>query len=443
MKMTPRALWSLLAICALFTAQALGYSASADELTAAGLVLAGVGEIELKDINALIEKQGTAFEEFKKANDARLKAVEEKGYAPADVVEKVDKINAELKKLNDEYVELAKKAGRKSGGNADDQEKAERKQAFMKMLRKGDHAELMELEKKALRSSSDPDGGFLVIPEIDAEIDRVASVISAMRGEATVRTIGSKSYKRRVKTSGLAGRWTGSGETANPKYAEIEIVAEKMEAEPWVENDELEDADSDLEMDLADEAGIAFGELEAAGFITGTGIKQPRGILSYTNVANASYAWGNIGYIASGAAGDWAGTNPGDKIINLQHALKQQYRPGAKFMMNDATLGSVRTLKDGSGAYYLWQPDVAAGFGGTILGSPVVVDNNMPDIAANAYAIAYGNFMRGYTIVDRRGTLLIRDNITLKGTTKFNFTRRVGGGVRNFEAIKLMKFATS
>lgn len=448
MKINTRVIWSLLAIGGLFIAQALGYTASADELSAGSLMLIGLGEIELPEIKTLIEQQNQAFEEFKSANDERLKAIESKGYAPADVEEKVKKINDDLTRLSNEMAEVMKKQNRPGGGDGQQNEdQAEHKQLFGQFLRKGVDSGLREIERKAMSMRSDPDGGYLITPEMDTMIDRVVSVISAMRSLATVRTIGAASYKKNVKTSGMVGRWIGEGEaggeTTNPKYAQLEIVADECEAEPWVYNSTLEDAEIDLENDLSDEAGIAFGELEGAAFITGDGVKKPRGILSYTIVTNANYAWGKVGYIASGKSADFADTNPGDKIIGLQHALRQQYRPGASFLMNDATLGAVRTLKDGSGNYYLWQPDASAGFGGVILGSPVAIDNNMPDMAANSYSIAYGNFMRGYTIVDRRGTVLIRDNITAKGTTKFNFRRRVGAGVVNFEAIKLMKFATS
>ena len=196
-------------------------------------------------------------------------------------------------------------------------------------------------------------------------------------------------------------------------------------------------------MDLADEAAIGFAEGLGVELVSGNGVEQCRGITGYTNVANASYAWGKVGYIASGAAGAFTSSAPADKLISLQHALKAQYRPGATFVMNDATLAVVRQMKDGSGAYYLWQPDPTGAFGGLLLGHPVAVDDNMPAIAANSYSIAFGNFARAYTLVQRRGTVLIRDNITTKGVTKFNFTRRFGGGITNFEALKLMKFAAS
>ena len=187
----------------------------------------------------------------------------------------------------------------------------------------------------------------------------------------------------------------------------------------------------------------ADGETEGAAFITGNGVGKPRGIAAYTFAANASYAWGKVGYIASGKSAAFTSVAPADKIITLQHALKPKYRPNATWLTNDGTLATMRQLKDGSGAYYLWQPDPAAGFGGRFLGSPVAIDDNIADVAANSYSLFYGDFRRAYTIVDRRGIAVIRDNVTKKGVTKFHVSKRVGGGITHFEAIKGMKFATS
>ena len=146
---------------------------------------------------------------------------------------------------------------------------------------------------------------------------------------------------------------------------------------------------------------------------------------------------------ATGNSGTFDASNPADDVVTLQHSLKQVYRPGAAFLMADSTLAVMRQFKDTSGSYYLWNPDPARGPSGTFLGSPVVVDDYMPAMGANSYSVAYGNFQRGYTIVNRRGTAVIVDRVTKKGTTKFNMTRRVGGGVTNFEAIKLLKFGAS
>ncbi|MGZ8927126.1 MAG: phage major capsid protein [Methylobacter sp.] len=448
MKITSRVAYSLLAICAVMIAQAFGYTASAEELTTGGLMLAGLGEIELKDINSLIEKQGRTFEEFKSANDERLKAVESKGYAPADTVEKVDKINAELTKLDGEMREILKKANRPNiGDSKQSQEQQEYKAAFGKYLRKGDENGLSELQRKAYNAGSGPDGGYLVDEEMDSEISRVVSVNSAIGRLARNVTIGTDTFKKVTKTTGLAARRVGpgatGGESTNPKFAELEFTAHEAEAEPWVFNSTLDDAIIDLEQDLANEAAIAFAELAGSEFAIGTGAGSARGITAYDVIANANYAWGKLGYVFTGVSGGFHATLPGDNIVALQHALKAQYRANANFVMNDATLALVRQMKDGSGSYYLWQPDALAGFGGRLLGSPVEIDDNMPTVAASSLSIAYGDFRQGYLVVNRAGITVIRDNITAKGKTKFNFRKRFGGGVSNFEAIKLMKFFTS
>lgn len=423
------------------------------ELLAAGLMMPFVvGDTSgaSNELTRLLKEQGDAFEQFKSANDARLKAIEEKGYAPADIVEKVEKINTDISQLTKDINEVAKKANRPqmSGeGKGLTPEQLEYKSGVQRFIRKGDDSGLRELERKAFQRGSDVDGGYLIHSEMESEIDRVAATVSNMRSIADVRTIGKTSQELRVKNSGTAARWVGEGEaggeTTNPKYAKIEIFAEEMEVEPWAYNSALEDADFDIEADIVDEAGIGFGEAEGDAFINGNGVKKPRGVLDYTKVANASYAWGKLGYIASGASGDFAASNPGDKIIDLIHALRSSYRVGAVLLMADTTLGKLRQIKDGTGHFYLFNPDPTGQFGGMVLGVPVVIDDNMPVMGSNSYSIAYGNFRRAYRIVDRRGISLIRDNLTSKGTTKFNFRKRVGGGVKNFEAVKLMKFATS
>lgn len=417
----------------------------------AGLSFLAIGDTDFGDLAKLLEKQGTAFEEFKKANDQRLDEIEKKGYAPADTVEKVAKINADLNALGKQIEEVAKKAGRPAAGG-DGQggltaEQAEHKQAFGRFLVKGDASNLDELQRKAMNMGSDVDGGYLIPVEMDRMIDRIAPTISAMMRLADVKTISTSKWEKLVKTSGMSMRRIAEGgaggESTNPKYAKIAIEVFEAEVEPWVYNATLDDSAVDLAADLAEEAAIGFAEGAGSEFISGDGVGKARGITAYDVVANASYAWGSIGYIASGKAGAFASVAPADKLVSLQHALKAQYRPGAVWLMNDATLGTCRQMKDGSGSYYLWQPDPAGAFGGRFLGSPVEIDDNMPAVAANALSVAYGNFKRGYTIVNRSGTVLIRDNITAKGTTKFNFRRRFGGGVNNYEAIKLMRMATS
>jgi len=402
-----------------------------------------------QEIVDLIQKQGENHEAFKKANDERLARIE-KGLPTGDIDTTIKSINDELKRLADENRELQKRTGRAAVEKAVDSLTPEQKdyhEGLSRYMRSGDESGLKGLQQKAMMTGSDPDGGYLVLPEMDTAIDRVAETMSAMYRLARVVNIGSAKWEKLVKTSGLSMRRVNEGatggESTNPKYSKVEIEAFEAEVEPWVYNATLQDAMIDLEADLAMEAGIGFGEGAGAEFITGNGVGKARGITGYSNVANSAYAWGSVGYIATGKSAAFASVAPGDAVIQLQHALRSQYRNGAVFLMNDATLGTMRQLKDGAGNYYLWTPDPAAGFGGRFLGAPVEIDDNMPNIAAGAYSVAFGNFARAYAIVQRAGTALIRDNITAKGTTKFNFRRRFGGGVTQFEAVKLMKFATS
>lgn len=421
-----------------------------DPASAAGLGMVPfmIGETQpVTEVLSLIEKQGKAWDAFKEANDARLKSIESKGYAPADLTEKVEKINADLAAIGKSMNKIEEKANRPQVGAEDlTPEQSERKKAFGIYLRRGENG-LSDAQRKAMQTGSDPDGGYLVEDVMDSTIDRIAPTISAMYRLANVVTIGTAKYEKLIKTSGMAMRRVADGQTGGestePKFSKVAIEVFSAEVEPWVYNETLEDAFINLEQDLADEAAIGFAEGAGSEFITGNGVGKSRGITAYTNVANASYAWGSVGYIASGKSAAFASVAPADKIVSLQHALKAQYRPGAVWLMNDTTLGVARQMKDGSGTYYLWNPDPAGAFGGRFLGNPVEVDDNMPDIGAGAYAVAFGNFKRGYTIVNRAGTTLIRDNITAKGTTKFNFRRRFGAGITQFEAIKLMKFATS
>lgn len=443
--------WAFLAIVAVMAvATLLGHPVVPPEaLAGLGMLpVAMSGEVDMKELKAALDKQAEAWGEFTRKNDELLKAKAE-GKAVAELQATVDKINGELSKLNTDLVEMAKKAGRpaiKDGnGNELTDEQVAYKQAFSNFLRKGgNEVELAAMARKAYNSGSIPDGAVLVLPEMDAEIIRVVGVTSAIGRLARQVTIGSDTYKKAVKTTGMTARRVGpgatGGETTNPKYAELEFTAHEAEAEPWVFNSMLDDAIINVEMDLANEASIAFAELAGYEFAAGSGVGSARGITAYDTVANANYAWGKIGFIKSGAAGDFAASNPADKIIDLQHSLKAQYRPGAAWVTSDPVLAKIRQLKDGSGAFYLWQPDPLSGFGGRILGNPVEIDDNMPSLQTDSLSLAFGNFAQGYVVVNRSGTVLIRDNITAKGKTKFNFRRRFGGGVQNFEAIKLMKF---
>ena len=456
MKIT-RHSFTMLAIMGLAAAAAfalVGHPIVSPEALAALGMIGFAGEMDMKGIQELLQKQNEAYGEFTRKNDDLLKAKAD-GKSVGDLQATVDKLNVELTKLSSDLTELAKKSNRPAvdllnGVKGLTPEQIAYKESVNTFLRTGEKANLLEMHRKAYgvkayNSSSVPDGGIFVTAEMDTEILRVVGQTSAIGRLARNVTISTDTFKKRVKTSGMAARRVrngrSGGNTDTPKWDLLEFTAHTAEAEPQVENETLDDADYALEMDLSNEAAIAFAELAAFEYAVGDGVQGARGLLAYDTVANANYSWGKVGFVKSGAAADFAASNPGDSLIDLQHALKAQYRPGAVWLMNDSTLGKVRQMKDGTGAFYLWQPDPLAGFGGRLLGSTVEIDDNMPAVAASSLSIAYGDIGKAYVVVNRSGTVLIRDNITEKGVTKFNFRRRFGGGVQNFEAFKLLKTA--
>ena len=404
--------------------------------------------LELKET---IQALGKAFDAFKAENDARLKEIEKKGAADPLLTEKVDKINADIAQISAlkkqlETLETAVAQGQLPGGgkNELDRVKAQHKDAFAKFFRKGAEGGLRDLEVQAgLSTLSDPDGGFLVPEDYEQAIDRVALSVSAMRRLATVRTIGTDTYKKLVNQGGASAGWVGEkgarAETNTPTLTEIAINTKEIYAMPAATQTLLDDSRVDIAGWLADEVSIEFSEQESEAFINGNGVEQPKGIAAYAMAANSSYVWGKVGFITSGNA---SLVNDLDKLIDLQHALKPVYRNGAAWLMNDATLATIRKMKDGDGNY-IWVPGLKDGAPDTLLGKPVEIDDNVDDIAANKYPIFFANFKRAYLIIDRQGVRVLRDPYTSKPYVLFYTTKRVGGGIVMYEAIKCLKIAAS
>ena len=400
--------------------------------------------LELKET---IQALGKAFDAFKAENDARLKEIEKKGAADPLLTEKVDKINADIAQISAlkkqlETLETAVAQGQFPGGgkNELDRVKAQHKDAFAKFFRKGAEGGLRDLEVQAgLSTLSDPDGGFLVPEDYEQAIDRVALSVSAMRRLATVRTIGTDTYKKLVNQGGASAGWVGEkgarAETNTPTLTEIAINTKEIYAMPAATQTLLDDSRVDIAGWLADEVSIEFSEQESEAFIHGNGVEQPKGIAAYAMAANSSYVWGKVGYITSGNA---FLVNDLDKLIDLQHALKPVYRNGAAWLMNDATLATIRKMKDGDGNY-IWVPGLKDGAPDTLLGKPVEIDDNVDDIGANKYPIFFANFKRAYLIIDRQGVRVLRDPYTTKPYVLFYTTKRVGGGIVMYEAIKALK----
>ena len=392
------------------------------------------------------------FEAFKTEHTEEMEAIK-KGQADVVKSEKVDRINSDITKLQKSLDDVNQTvAALRVGGSGDlpDPAVKEHAQAFNKWFRKGDRAidaDLHDLEvKAALSTDSDPDGGYLVPEEMSNTIDRVVGTVSAMRELATVLPIGTDTYKKLVNMGGAGSGWVGEKdsrpETDTPTLRELIFNTQELYANPATTQKALDDARLDIAAWLANEVAIEFAEQEGAAFISGNGVNKPRGILGYETVANASYSWGKVGFVKSGVAAALTdGSNNGsDALISLYYALKQQYRNGAQWLMADSVMESVRKFKDGDGNY-LWSPATASGEVPTFLGKPVRTDDNMDAVAAGKFPIAFGNFQRAYLIIDRFGTRVLRDPYTNKPYVHFYTTKRVGGGIQNFEALKLLKVA--
>ena len=201
----------------------------------------------------------------------------------------------------------------------------------------------------------------------------------------------------------------------------------------------LDDAAVNVDQWIAEEVQLAFAEQEGTAFVTGNGVNRPRGFLDYPKAADASWSWGNLGYLATGVAGGFAAANPSDRLIDLAYAIKSSYRQNASWVMNRKTQSTIRKFKDVNGEY-LWQPAIRPDGKATFMGFPLAESEAMPDVAVDSFALAFGDFTAGYLIVDRIGVRVLRDPYSAKPYVLFYTTKRVGGGVQNFEAIKLMKF---
>lgn len=312
-------------------------------------------------------------------------------------------------------------------------------------LRKGQEA---GVELKSFSGATGGAGGYAVPREIDAMIDSSLKAISPIRQIANVVRVGSSGYRKLVTTGGTASGWaseTGArAETATPVFNEIAPPFGDLYANPAASQAMLDDAQFDVEAWLANEIAMEFAKAEGAAFVSGSGTNRPKGFLTYatTNEADGVRAFGTLQYVASGAAGGFAASNPQDRLIDLIQALRAPYRQGASFVMNSATLARIRKFKTADGAF-LWQPSMAAGQPATLLGYPVVEAEDMPDIAADSLSIAFGNFQRGYVVAERGETSILRDPFTNKPFVNFYAVKRLGGAVSNSESIKVMKFAAS
>jgi len=405
---------------------------------------------EIKDLVEGIQK---SFNDFKQINDDRLSKVE-KGASSADFEAKLAKVQADISTALDlkkeiERVEAKQNLQGLMGNNDENADKKAYKSAFVEgFLRKGNEIGLKDLQAKAMSVGTPADGGFALPEQIDRLVEQLARDMSAVRSVANVIQVGTSDYKKLVNVNGIASGWVGETAarpaTNTSQLAEVAPPMGTLYANPQVTQDALDDLFYNVESDVAAQLAEEFGIAEGAAFVSGNGTNKPKGFLAYTTAAtaDASRAFGTIEHVATGVAGDFAASNKADVLYDVIGKLKAAYRGGSVWMMNKAVMFEVLKLKDTTGQY-LWQPSLQEGFPIRLLGFGVVESEDMPAKAASALSIAFGNFKRGYTIVDRFGTRMLRDPYTNKPYVGFYTTKRVGGGLVNSEAIKVVKFAVS
>ena len=443
------------------TMMAAHFAAFSARMAAASVVL----EVkEDQDLGKVIDKIGRGFEEYKSANDQRLKELAEKGAVDPTTKSKLEKLDAELDKLADlkkAVEELAIKASRPGAGGdgkgAVSPEKKAYQDAFLNWMRNpSDPQASMDLkaaskavETRAVQTTTltGSAGGFALPEQIESTIARLSRDISPMRQIATVRTVGTSDYKELFDVNGGAFEWVGEtgtrGQTATADLAEVVPTMGTASARPRASEESLDDLFFDVEGWLSTTTAEALAQGESAAFVNGNGTNRPTGFLAGPTpllTADGTRAFGTLQAVVSGQAA--ALPTSLDTLIDMTAALRARYRANGTWAGNRRTLAGLRKFKDTTGQY-LWQPSLQAGQPDSFMGYRVVEMEDMPDVAAGAFPLAFGDFREGYLIVDRAGLRVTRDDITLPGFVQWYIRRRVGGRIRNSEAIKLLRISAT
>lgn len=315
-------------------------------------------------------------------------------------------------------------------------------------LRSGDDDGMrsLEIEAKSLNTAINSKGGYLVDPQTSEMIASVLHSSASIRSIANVVTVESTAYDVLIDKWDFGAGWATetdpTAETTTPQVDRISIPLHELSALPKASQRLLDDSAFDVEGWLAGRIADTFARSEGSAFVSGDGVDKPTGFLGYTAVDNNSWAWGDLGYVATGADGDFSSSDPADAIVDLVYSLGARYRANATFVMNSKTAGAVRKMKDADGRF-LWSDGLAAEQPARLMGYPVLVAEDMPDIASDATAVAFGDFHAGYTIAERPDLRILRDPFSAKPNVLFYATKRVGGDISDFAAIKLLKFAVS
>lgn len=427
----------------------------------------------IKSVADALDKIATAFDEYKKTNDQRLEAIKS-GASTESLDAKLAKMDQHIDAINEAKSRLEKvetklaRPGVFSGGREDGESKesAEYRNAFFDWVRAPNNDELKQKAAQAYKSleaksksegretrstavvtSTGSAGGFALPEMIERTIARLSVDISPIRGIATVRQVGTTDYKELFDVNGASFEWLGEGDTRNqtntPDLSEVAPTFGMASAKPQASEESLDDLFFNVEDWLTSSAAEAMAQGEGAAFVSGNGTKKPTGFLAGptpVTTVDASRAFGTLQYIASGQAAAMP-TDP-SIFFDIIYSLRARYRNNAQWVTNKLVLAAMRKYKDTTGQY-LWQPSLVANQPATFLGYGVTEAEDMPAVAANAFPLAFGDFKEGYLIADRVGMRITRDEITTPGYVKFYVRKRVGGKLRNTQAIKLLKIAAS
>ncbi len=437
--------------------------------------------MDILEIKKVIDQQGEAFEQFKKANDALIAAKAE-GKAVGDLEAKVAELAKSLDKLSeqkDAIDQILLKANR-PGGLGGDPKEAEAKAVELKSFNTALRAEFQSKgrgfgdlteevytqyksgffklmagvtmdglepeERKAMSAGSDTDGGYMLPASTIGRIVTTIREQSIMRQLADVQTISTDKIEGLVDDDEADAGWVSElgarNDTDTPEVRKYEIAAHEMYAQPKVSQKFIDDAAGNPEGWLAAKVSDKFGRVEGAGFWQGTGVNQARGLAAYPTAATAdgSRAWGTFEHVKSGANGAFH-TTQFDPLHDIQGALKDHFLVNAQWVMRREVRTAARKLKESTTNRYLWEPGMQVGSPERLNGYPVRVDQYMPALATDSLSLAFGDFRQAYTIVDRMGIRTLRDPYTAKPYIRFYSTKRTGGGAMNFEAIKFLKFS--
>lgn len=443
----------------------------------------------VEEVKELIEKQGQAFEQFKKSVDDQLAEAKKAGAVDPvtkDRLEKIEKsmdaaieaknkleaaIAAERKEREDlearlnrpgnkertaEDVKLTdfnrqmksrlKDLGKPPAADYDQKGYDEYRAAQVTYLRGGKEV-LSAEELKTLQVSVDPQGGYLVTPDVSGRMVKRLYETSPIRQIAFVGNTSKPEVEGMEDLdeagAGYAGERVNSGNTDTPDIGKWKISIADIQTSPKATENLLDDADRDVEEWLAGKVADKFARFENAEFVSGVGgPNKIQGFLSVETAADggSGVAWKSVGFIKTGANGDFAGSNPADKIFDLIGLLKEGYLPNARFVTRRAVITKMRKFKDTTGNY-LWQPSLVLGNPESFAGYPITRAEDMPALASNGFSLAFGDFREAYNIYDRQGLRTLRDPFTQNPLIVFHTRKRSGAGVTNFEAYKLLQFA--